>query len=197
MRKGRSRAASPSPPRSLPRLRMRLMPAVLLPAALLTAAPAAEAFNLQSLEEAQQKLYPGKKLTPADFKLAPEQYSRLKADFHVPALRPAIKAWRVEGGGWLYLDQVYGRDDILTYLAAVSEDGRLLGIEVLVCAEGYCDHYTPQWRGQLTGRTAGNWDPSEAATLVSGATLSCTHVAEGVKKLLAIHARYRPGMGGG
>lgn len=187
MRKRRASA-----PRRPAARRLRLLPAALLPAAWLAAAPAALAFNLQTLEEAQQKLYPGRKLTPADFKLAPEQYARLKADFHVPAMRPAIKAWRVEGGGWLYLDQVWGRDDIVSYLAAVSEDGKLLGIEVLVCADGYCDHYTKQWRARLVGLTAGNWEPTEAAIMVSGATLSCTHVAEGVKKLLAIHARYRP-----
>jgi len=29
--------------------------------------------------------------------------------------------------------------------------------------------------------------------VVAGATQSCTHVAEGVKKMLAIHARFLPG----
>ena len=175
-------------PRRLARAHLRLVPA-----ALLAALPAAQAFDLQSLEQGQQKLFPGRKLTAADFKLTPEQFSRLKSDYRVPAMRPAVKAWQVEGGGWLYLDQVWGLNDIVTYLAAVSDDGKLLGIEVLVCAEGYCDHYTPAWRGQLVGRSEGKWAPTEAATIVSGATLSCTHVAEGVKKLLAIHGRFRPG----
>jgi hypothetical protein len=165
----------------------------LLPAALLAAVPAAHALDLQSFEEAAQKLYPGRQLTPADFKLTPEQFARLKSAYRVPAIRPAFKVWQVEGGGWLYLDQVWGLNDVVTYLAAIAEDGKLLGIEVLVCAEGYCDHYTPAWRGELAGRTEGKWTPTEAVTIVSGATLSCTHVAEGVKKILAIHARFRPG----
>ena len=165
----------------------------LLPAALFAAVPCAHALDLQSFEQAAQKLYPGRKLTPADFKLTPEQFARLKSEYRVPALRPAFKVWQVEGGGWLYLDQVWGLNDIVTYLAAIGADGKLLGIEVLVCAEGYCDLYTPAWRGQLAGRSEGKWAPAEAATIVSGATLSCTHVAEGVKKLLAIHGRFRPG----
>ena len=165
----------------------------LLGATVLALMPAAQAFDLQSLEQGQEKLFPGRRLAPADFKLSPDQYSHLKADFHVPAMRPAIKAWQVEGGGWLYLDQVWGRDDIVTYLVAVSDAGKLLGIEMLVCADGYCDQYTRQWRAQLIGRTAGDWQPGDAVNIVSGATLSCTHVAEGVKKILAIHARYRPG----
>lgn len=175
-------------PRRAARAHLRLVPAMVL-----ASLPAARALDLQSLEQGQQQLFPGRKLTPADFKLTPEQYARLKSDYRVPAMRPAVKAWQVEGGGWLYLDQVWGLNDIVTYLAAVSDDGRLLGIEVLVCAESYCEQYTPAWRGQLVGRTAGNWDPTQAVTIVSGATLSCTHVAEGVKKLLAIHGRYRPG----
>jgi hypothetical protein len=164
----------------------------LLPTALLLAALPARGAEWQSLVDAQQKLYPGRRLIPADFKLTPEQHAQLKSVYQVPSMRPAVKAWRVEGGGWLYLDQVWGLNDIITYLVAIDEAGTLTGIEVLVCADGYCDLYTDEWRGRLKGRTHGRWDPTAAVTMVSGATLSCTHVAEGVKKILAIHARYRP-----
>lgn len=164
-----------------------------LPVALLGMPAAGVAQDLQSLADAQNKLFPGRKLTPADFKLTPEQFSRLRSEYRVPAIRPAVKAWQVEGGGWLYLDQVWGLNDVVSYLAAVGDDGKLLGIEVLVCAEGYCDLYTREWRGQFQGLAHGNWQPTDRIALVSGATLSSTHVAEGVKKILAIHARFRPG----
>ncbi len=164
-----------------------------LPLALLATPMVSQAFDLQSLQDGQQKLFPGRKLTPADFKLTPAQFSLLKSEYRVPAMRPAVKAWQVEGGGWLFLDQVWGLNDVVSYLVAVADSGKLLGIEVLVCADGYCDLYTRDWRGQLVGLTHGKWQPTEAVTLVSGATLSCTHVAEGVKKVLAIHARFRPG----
>ena len=39
--------------------------------------------------------------------------------------------------------------------------------------------------------------PEDVVPIVSGATLSCVHVAEGVKKLLAIHARFMQGGQGG
>jgi hypothetical protein len=168
--------------------RFLLIPA----AAIVAAAPVAVAYDLQTLEEAQQRLYPGAKLTPFEFKLSPEQFSQLKSEYKVPAFRPLFRGWSVEGGGWLYIDQVYGLNDIVTYVVAIGVDGKSRGLEVLTCADGYCDLYTPQWRSTLTGLAHGRWDPTTTAPMVSGATLSSTHVAEGVKKILAVHARYRP-----
>jgi len=150
------------------------------------------ALQYQNLEEVQQRLYPGQKLTPADFKLTPEQFTRLKSEYKVPALRPAFKAWRAEDGGWLFLDQVFGLSDIVTYLVAVSPQGKVLGIEILVCAEGFCDIFTPEWRAQLGRQVHGKWQPRDVAPILSGSTLSSIHIIEGVKKILAIHARFLP-----
>ena len=58
----------------------------------------AEAYEQQTLQEAQQRLAPGATLTPADFRLSPEQHAQLKQSYKVPSLRPAVKAWRVSTG---------------------------------------------------------------------------------------------------
>jgi hypothetical protein len=167
---------------------------LLVPVLAVSLAQSAAAIELQTLEAAQHALFPGATLTSASFTLSPQQLAQLKAQYQVPALRAAVRAWRVSGAssGWLYLDQVYGRDDIVTYLVALDELGRVRGLEILSCAEGYCEPYSPRWRAQFTGRGEGHWMPGEDITLVSGATLSSTHVAEGVKKILAIHARFMP-----
>ncbi len=172
------------------RARFALIPAAVL--ALSQPAPSLALQN-QSLEEGQQKLYPGEKLTPADFKLTPEQFRRLKADYKVPAMRPAFKAWRTENGDWLFLDQVFGLNDVVTYLVAIDQQGKVLGLELLTCAEGFCDNIlTPEWRATLAKQTYGKWSVREAAPIISGATYSCIHVIEGVKKMLAIHERFLP-----
>lgn len=167
---------------------------LLVPAVTLVAAQYAVAGDFQTLEQAQQRLYPGVKLTPADFKLTPEQFAQLKVEYKVPSFRPQVKAWRVDGGGWLFLDQVYGLNDVVTYLVGIGDDGRLRGLEVLTCTDGYCDLYSPtsQWRARLLEVTHGRWDPAEKVPVISGATQSCVHVTEGVKKMLAIHARFLP-----
>jgi hypothetical protein len=172
-------------------MKMRARFSLISAAALALAQPAA-AIELQTMAEAQKALYPNAKLTPVEFKLTADQVSRLRYEFKVPVLRPQVKAWRIENGGWLYLDQVYGLHDIVTYLVAIDDAGKVTGIEVLTCADGFCGLYTPQWRSTFAGKEYGKWQPSQAVPMVSGATLSSRHVAEGVKKILAIHALYAP-----
>ncbi len=165
---------------------------LLVPAAAIVMPQLAGALEQPTLQQAQERLAPGATLTPADFTLTREQHTQLKASYDVPSLRPAVKAWRVDTGGWLFLDQVYGRYDVVTYLVAVGDDGKVSGLEVLVCVEGYCEIFTREWRAKLVGATHGKWAPEDLVPIISGATLSCVHVAEGVKKILAIHARYLP-----
>ena len=168
---------------------------LLVPAAVLAVSQSSAAADLQTLEAAQQKLAPGATLTPVDYRLSSEHAQQIRQYYRVPVLRLQMKAWKVEGGGWLYLDQVFGVSDIITYVVALDAAGRVSGLEVLTCQDGYCDFYTPQWRATFTGKAPGNWVPSEEVPILSGRTMSTTHVAEGVKKILAIHARFAPGVG--
>jgi hypothetical protein len=163
----------------------------LIPVAAILASQQVQAYDLQTVQEAQRKLFPGGQLTPFELKLSKEQFAQLKFEYKVPAFRPLFKGWRVENQGWIYLDQVYGLNDIVTYLVGIDEQGHCIGIEVLVCADGYCDLYSPQWRGYFSGLAHGRWDPEKKIPMVSGSTLSAVHVAEGVKKILAVHNRYR------
>lgn len=165
----------------------------LAPAVAAAVSAGAQADQLQTLDEAIARIYPDQALTSADFKLEKRDYARLKYEYQVPSIRPQVKAWRTESGDWLFLDQVYGLSDIVTYLLGVDPDGRITGLEVLTCAEGYCNSlFTPEWLGQMATATHGRWMPADVVPIVSGATLSTTHIAEGVKKLLAIHARHLP-----
>ncbi|MDO8864187.1 FMN-binding protein [Haliea sp. E1-2-M8] len=169
---------------------------LVIPAVALVASVVAEADQLQSFEDAKERIYPGQSLKSADFTLSDSDYIRLKFDYKVPSLRPLVKVWRTDSGDWLFLDQVYGLNDIVTYLLGVDSAGNITGLEVLTCAEGFCESlYTEQWVGQMSKVRHGRWMPEEVVPIISGATLSTTHVAEGVKKLLAIHARYLPHVG--
>jgi hypothetical protein len=164
----------------------------LLPVAFLAFAEPATAGVIQSLEAGRALLYPGATFTPADFTLTDDQVDRLKSEYAVPLMRPAVRVWRVSTGGWLFLDQVYGLNDILSYLVGVSDNGTVDGIEILECNEEFCGISAPDWRGEFVGKTAGRWDPQTAISNISGASNSSVHVAEGVKKILAIHAKFMP-----
>ena len=165
---------------------------LLLPAAVLALGEPAAAEVIETAEAGRAVLYPGASFTPADFTLTDDQVDRLKSDYRVPLMRPAIKAWRVSTGGMLFLDQVYGLDDVVTYLVGVGDDGTVQGIEILACNKDYCGISKPEWRAQFVGKAAGRWDPATAVSATSGASNSSTHVAEGIKKILAIHAKFLP-----
>ena len=119
---------------------------LLAPAVALGAAATASADQLQTLEQAIAQIYPNEELTVADFELGSRDYARLKFEYEVPSIRPQVKAWRTSAGAWLFLDQVYGLNDVVTYLLGVDPEGRITGLEILTCEEGYCDSlYTDEW----------------------------------------------------
>lgn len=166
---------------------------MLVPAAVIASVTPAAALKFQELEKGQQALYPGATLTPADFTLTPEQVQRLNTEFQVPVMHAETRAWRASTGGWLFLDQVYGLNDTVTYLIAISDKGVVTGIEVLVCVEGFCDIGTPEWKNQFLGKKHGKGDLIAETRQISGSTLSTMHVTEGVKKMLAVEALFLKG----
>jgi len=142
----------------------------LLAATLLVAAPAAQASVYLSIEQAQQAIFPGGAFDASD-------------------LTRAARVWKVSGSGWFIVDQVIGKHELITYALGINANGAVRGIEILEYRENYGHEIrTPAWRRQFTGKTAA--DPvqlEQDIQNISGATLSCRHVTEGVKRLLALY----------
>jgi Na+-translocating ferredoxin:NAD+ oxidoreductase RnfG subunit len=88
--------------------------------------------------------------------------------------------------GWLIVDQVIGKSELITYSLAIDADGKVLGVEVLEYRESHGSEIRlAPWRKQFVGKTV--QDPIELnkdIKNISGATLSCRHVTEGVQRLL-------------
>jgi Na+-transporting NADH:ubiquinone oxidoreductase subunit NqrC len=101
--------------------------------------------------------------------------------------------WQVlENGkpiGWFVLDEVYGKHEFITYAVALDATGAVRGVEILEYRETHGGQIVnPKWRAQFLGKRHGaplqfNRDIQN----ISGATLSCKHVTEGVRRVLAIH----------
>lgn len=143
-----------------------------------------------TLEEAQQRIFPGAELTPADFTLSPSDVARLRSESGTAVLRPQIKMWTVSGGGWLFLDQVLGRDDRITYVVGLDTEGGIKAIEVLVCADGYEQVRDPAWRQLFTGKRHHGGHLMLEIPSLSGATLSAAHISDGVTRILATFALF-------
>lgn len=103
------------------------------------------------------------------------------------------QAWRAERGGallgWMIVDDVVGKHEYITYAAAISPEGSVLGIEILSYRETHGDEVRQaSWRDNFVGKTLD--DPFKLdvdVPNISGATLSCRNVVDGVKRLLALH----------
>lgn len=142
-----------------------------------------------TVEQAQQALFPGAKLAAAPVTLTDEQKREIERRSDANVRGREIRAWRVEGGGWFIVDEVVGKHEFITYAVALGADGSVRGIEVMDYRESYgYEIRNPAWRAQFTGKTAA--DPVKLdrdIRNISGATLSCKHITDGVKRLLATY----------
>jgi Na+-translocating ferredoxin:NAD+ oxidoreductase RnfG subunit len=121
----------------------------------------------------------------------------VKADIARESGRFAVspQVWRVRADerplGWFIVDEVIGKVELITYGVALDASGAIVSIDVLAYRESHGDAIKlPSWRNQFVGK--GPADPVRIDVdirNVSGATLSCRHVTEGVHRLLQIYER--------
>lgn len=103
----------------------------------------------------------------------------------------AMDAYNASGKlGTLFIDKVYGKHEFITYAVALDTAGGVKGVEVMDYRESYGDQIRlPKWRAQFTGKRYGQaLQIDKQIKNISGATLSCVHITEGVRRLLATNA---------
>ena len=92
--------------------------------------------------------------------------------------------------GTLYIDKVYGKHEFITYAVALDAAGAVSGIEIMDYRVSYGDQVrNAAWRRQFAGKR--NGQPlfiDKQVKNISGATLSCVHITDGVRRVLATHA---------
>jgi len=93
--------------------------------------------------------------------------------------------------GWFIVDEVIGKQELITYALSLDAGGSVKALDVLVFRESHGDAIKlPAWRKQFIGKRA--VDPVRLDSdirNVSGATLSCRHVTDGVRRLLLLYDR--------
>lgn len=161
---------------------------VALPVAALVA-PSAFAVQYLTVEQAQQAIFPGKNFAATPVQITRAQRSAIEKKSRVRVLRAEQKVWRVSGGGWFIVDEVVGKHDFITYAVGLNADGAVRQIEVMDYRETYgYEIRNEKWRAQFVGKTgAAPLKLDQDIKNISGATLSCRHIADGVKRLLAFH----------
>ena len=147
-----------------------------------------------TVSQAQVLLFPAaKSFAEQTLKFDDAQRDRIKAAAGVRQRTAEQKVWRAERDGqslgWFMVDEVIGKHEFITYAVAISPDGQVLGVEILSYRETHGGQVRDAaWRRHFTGKTlADHFKLDDDVPNISGATLSCRNVMDGVKRLLVVH----------
>lgn len=165
-------------------------PALLfLPVAAIVAPALAGARINVGVEEAQQRLFPGLKLSQKPVLLTDAQRDKMKALSSVREPFKSERVWRTEQGDWFIVDEVLGKHEMVKYALAINANGTIKGIEIMEYVESYgYEVAEASWRNQFTGKGIdAKLKLNQDIKNVSGATLSCKHVTDGVKRLMVMY----------
>lgn len=161
--------------------------------AIVAAAPC-YAVTYHTVESAQKACFPeGAEFSAADVKLTKEQMKAIEKDSGVRVRLDTQRVWKaMKNGqfiGWFIVDEVLGKHEFITWALALNADGGVKSIEVMEYRETYgYEIRNADWRAQFLGKKHGaTLKLDDDIKNVSGATLSCRHITDGVKRLLSFY----------
>lgn len=145
-----------------------------------------------TVAEAQKLMFPQADRFEAQvIRFTREQSTAIEKKSGVKVANLGNRLWLAHAGtnllGVLVVDQVMGKHDVIDYAVAIAPDGRLLQLEVLEYRESHGGEIrSAKWREQFKGKHAASPLKLHGDIYnLSGATISCRHVTEGVKRVLA------------
>jgi len=155
------------------------------------------ATTYHTVESAQRACFPnGGKFVRSNVELTKKQKRAIEKSSGSRMRGFEQKVWKVtreeELVGWFIIDDVIGKHEYITYGVALNADGAVGSIEIMEYRENYgSEIQRVDWRHQFVGKTMdAPLELSKDVKNISGATLSCRHVTEGVKRLLLLHDLY-------
>jgi Na+-translocating ferredoxin:NAD+ oxidoreductase RnfG subunit len=171
---------------------MRYVPLVVLGACAVTAPVFATQYL--SPEQAQKLMFPeADTFHSQPLALDAGQMRQVEQAAGLPA-RSA--QWRVVGAykgeallGYMVLDDVIGKFELISYAVGINPDASVRQVEILAYRESHGSEIRlPAWRRQFVGKSARSGDLRIGGGInnISGATLSCTHVTDGVRRIAAV-----------
>lgn len=146
-----------------------------------------------SESEAQKILFPdADEFIKKNIKLSEDQLSKIH---DLAGVKQRIKAPHIifakkkgKALGIFFIDDVVGKHEFITYAAGVDQEGKILGIEILIYRETHGSQIKQEsWRKNFKGKTISDYFKLDKdVPNITGATLSCRNVLDGVKRLLAL-----------
>lgn len=156
-------------------------------------APTSWATQYASVEEAQKLIFAdADKFVPMPVRLSVEQMGQIEKLAGLPARSAEWRVYAAYAGdrllGHVFIDDVVGKFELITYAVGINPDASVRQLEILSYRESHgFEVRNAAWRHQFVGKTAGSGlSVGNGIANISGATLSCAHVTDGVRRIAAI-----------
>jgi len=154
----------------------------------------AHAAQFLTVEQAQRGFFPdADSFQEKKLELSGEQFAQIEVRSRTRMRLKRYRIWEAfahgQRMGVVIVDEVYGKHEFITYAMAIDSSGKIVGVEILTYRESYGGEVrNAQWRGQFVGKKAGDQlELDKDVRNISGATLSCQHVTEGIRRNLALY----------
>ena len=142
-----------------------------------------------SVEQAQKLIFPNKQFTKYPVVLTEDIQDKMQSASSVSHPFKGDKTWKAADGSFFIVDEVVGKHEMITYAVGLSSNGSIVGIEILEYVESYgYEVAEAHWRKQFIGKTIA--DPiklNQDIQNIGGATLSCKHLTDGVKRITVLY----------
>src|SRR5262249_52859497 len=155
-------------------------------AALALPVPVVIAADYMSVDAAQRGLFgAADRFEEIVLALNPEQKASVTSLAGPQPPHRSLRAWKALQGsdllGYVFVDEVLGRQDMITYAVGIDRAGKLGSLEVLSYRESHGGEIRgTAWRNQFVGREGLDHLRFGADIKnIAGATLSCEHVTQG------------------
>ena len=155
--------------------------------------PVVVAADYLSLEMAQRAIYPeADAFTQVFVSPSAAQLQELLKQAGPQPPHGMIRIWKAARGGellgYVFVDDVIGRQNLITYAIGIDPNGTLRNLEILSYRESHGGEVrNAAWRAQFDHRSRLNQVRFGIDIKnISGATLSSEHITEGVRWLMAL-----------
>ena len=164
-------------------------PLTIIGLAMISTPMIAQAKIYASVEQAQKLLLPNKQLHQTPILIDKELQEKMRVALSIRHPFQGNRIWKANDGSWFVVDEVVGKHEMITYAVGLNPAGSITGIEILEYVESYgYEVAEAQWRNQFVGKNID--DPiklNQDIQNIGGATLSCKHIADGVKRVAVLH----------
>ncbi len=138
-----------------------------------------------TLDQAKQVIWGTTSMNPIEVKLSKAQMKSIQSASKTWVRSDSVKVWKLNSGDWFIVDQVIGKHENIDIAVGLTKAGKVKGIEVLTYRESYGHQVrNPNWRLQFHGRGHERvLKLDKEIKNISGATLSCRHITDGINRL--------------